>query len=137
MESNKMNVRHILAAVSAAAILAGSSYGALASSHHHALYSKGWSSSSIVIDAESSGNPEVDLKAKGKQTAFSNDGNGATASSSTWGGGAVLQGTAEVEVKFAKDSGPLKSVEVSTNDGTAALAVGGTSGCASAGGASC
>ena len=89
-----MSVRHILVAVSAAAILAGTSF-AFASSHHHALYSKGWSSSSIVIDAESSNGPEVDLKAKGKQTAFSNSGAPAMATSMTWGGGAVLNGSGD------------------------------------------
>ena len=48
-------------------------------------------------------------------------------------------GPSEVNFNHGEDSGgvPLKSVEVSTDDGQAALAVGGTGGCASAGGASC
>jgi hypothetical protein len=45
MELLNMNVRHLLVAVSAAAILAGSSYGALAGGWN---YSKGQSSSGVV-----------------------------------------------------------------------------------------
>jgi hypothetical protein len=133
-----MNVRTLLVAVSTAAILAGSSYGALAHPQG-ALYSKGESSSSIKIDAESHHAAEVDLKAKGKQTAFENDGNPAMATSSTWGGGAALNGEGKIEVEFNRDASPIKSVEVSTreDDSTAAVAFGGTNGCASAGTASC
>jgi hypothetical protein len=63
MESQKMNVRQILVAASAVAILAGSSYGALASQHH---YSKPAASSYSKIDVNAgynfwTGKPYVDV----------------------------------------------------------------------------
>jgi hypothetical protein len=63
MESIKMNVRHILVAASAAAILAGSSYGALAYQQHH-NYSKPAASSYSHIEVDAyfkHGKPKVSI----------------------------------------------------------------------------
>jgi hypothetical protein len=86
-----MTMRMLLVAVSTAAILAGSSYGALAD--HSASVSKGSSQSDVfVIATTKDRSPIVILSADGSASATAPNGGGAGASYSAGGGGSVSSG---------------------------------------------
>lgn len=84
-----MNVRHILVAASAAAILAGSSFGALAGSHN---FSKGESKSSVNTAAFFIYTPVAINKQKEHTTSIVKGDGEAAAGATTSGGALALQG---------------------------------------------
>jgi hypothetical protein len=93
MERNKMNVRHIVVAVSAAAILAGSSYGALAGGYHKKAYSKGESYSKVESKAYfRHGSPVAETEQMEHTTAFTNQNNGGAGADAGTTGGALAVG---------------------------------------------
>ena len=90
-----MNVRHIVVAVSAAAILAGSSFGALAGGYHKKAYSKGESESSVVsVGTFIHRTPLAITLQHQENSAFTNQHNGGAGAEAETGGGALaLTGT--------------------------------------------
>jgi uncharacterized membrane protein YgcG len=95
---------------------------------HKGGYSKSSSGSKIVIDAETQRAAEVDLSAFGKQKAKSTNGDGANATSSTWGVGLAFSPGQTEDSRNSEGGG---------GEGSGGAAFGGTGGCASAGGGSC
>lgn len=89
-----MNVRHFIVAVSAAAILAGSSYGALAGGYHKKAYSKGESESGVVSFATVIHYTPLAVTIQHQEnSAFTNQNNGgAGADAGTHGGAAAVVG---------------------------------------------
>ena len=88
-----MNVRHIVVAVSAAAILAGSSYGALAGGYHKKSYSKGESESTVIsVATVKHGTPFALTIQHQENDAFTNQSDGgAGADAGTTGGALALK----------------------------------------------
>ena len=87
-----MNVRHIVVAVSAAAILAGSSFGALAGGYHKKAYSKGESESTVIsVATVKYGTPFALTIQHQENSAFTNQNHGgAGADAGTTGGAAAV-----------------------------------------------
>ena len=102
MERNKMNVRHIVVAVSAAAILAGSSFGALAGGYHKKAYSKGESESSVIsVGTFKYGQPLAITLQHQENSAFTNQHNGGAGAEAETGGGALAAQGAIMTHHFA------------------------------------
>lgn len=129
-----MKLRHVLAAASAAALLAGSSYGALAGS-----WSQSKSGTVVVSHADKHGSTVFlitggDAEAEGKQAAA---GYGST------GGGLAGQFTYKSEEKSKEEKKDDKKEEKKESSsktevsGSFAAASGSSSGCASVGKSSC
>ena len=128
MERNKMNVRHIVVAVSAAAILAGSSYGALAGGYHKKSYSKGESESTVIsVATVKHGTPFALTIQHQENEAFTNQSDGgAGADAGTTGGAAAgkaeIGGVALTHVGVVYFSGEVKAAAAwgSTSGGSCA-----------------
>jgi hypothetical protein len=89
MESLNMNVRHFVVAVSAAAILAGSSYGALAD-YHKKSYSKGESYSTVESKGSfHNGSPVAETEQHQKNSSFTNQSDGGAGADAGTTGGAI------------------------------------------------
>jgi hypothetical protein len=117
MERNKMNVRHIIVAVSAAAILAGSSFGALAGGYHKKAYSKGESESSVIsVGVVHYGTPFAITLQHQENSSFTNQHNGSAGAGAGTDGGALagsLGGGGSPLTQILHIGGPSVSVAAS------------------------